>query len=125
MMFAEFGMQQGNKFTEGLAMPGHDFGKQKGADGGVAFGQIELGADTTGLFASQQNIALEHNLADVLESDGHFMNAPAIARGDFVEQLGGGKSFGQIAGNLAGSGEMPKKDGKDLVRRNERAIGKI
>ena len=51
------------------------------------------------------------------------MNAAAIVRGDLIEQLGGGESLGQIAGDLAGSGEMPKKDGEDLVRRDERAVG--
>ncbi len=75
MMFAELGVQEGDEFAEGFAMPGHDFGQQQRDDGGVALGQIKLGADAAGLFAAQQDVALEHQLADVLESDGHFMHA--------------------------------------------------
>src|SRR5580704_2922771 len=51
------------------------------------------------------------------------MNAAAVARRDFIEQLGRGKSLGQIAADLPRACEMPEQDGKDLVRVDERPVG--
>ena len=58
-----------DQFAEPLAVPGHHFGQQQRVDGGVALGQIQLGADAAAFFAAQQDVALEHQLADVLEAD--------------------------------------------------------
>ena len=85
-------------------------------------GKIKLGADAAGFFAAQQDVAFQHQFADVLEADGHFVNAAAEARGDLVEQLGGGKCLGHVAGQFARAGQMPEQDGEDLVRRDERAV---
>src|SRR4029077_17003102 len=100
-----------------------DLGEQKRAYRSIALGQIELGADAAGFFASHQNVALEHQLANVCEAYSHFMNAAAVTRRDFIEQLGGGESLGQVATDLSRAGEMPEQDGEDLVGSDECAVG--
>src|SRR5438874_1544547 len=64
----------------------------------------------------------EHPLANVFESDRHFVNATAITRCDFIEQLRRGKSLGEIAADLARAREVPEQDRENLVRGNECAV---
>ena len=105
-----------------FTVPGHDFGEKQGIHGGVAFGQIQFGADAAAFFAAEENVGFEHAVADVFETDGGFPDFAAEFGGDLVDHFGGGESFGDVAGELAGSGEMPEQDGKNLVRGDEGAV---
>src|SRR3984957_5301496 len=122
VMFAKFVLQHGDEFTEALTVPGHDFGQKQGIHGGVAFGQVEFGADAAAFLAAEENVAFEHAVANVFEADRGFPDFAAEFRGDLVDHFGGGKSFGDFAGKLTGTGEMPEQDGENLVRIDERAI---
>src|SRR5438309_1226065 len=115
-------MQMSDKFAERQAMPGHDFGEQQCAYGGVTLGKIELGANSSGLFAAHQDVVFEHPLANVFEADRHFVNAAAITGCDFIEELRRGEGFGEVAADFSRAGEMPEQDREDLVRSDECAV---
>ena len=122
VIFAEFGVQRGEEFAERFAVPGHQFREEQSGDGGVAFGKIEAGADAAAFFAADQDVLLEHELADVFEADGDFVELAAEFGGELVDELGDGESFGDVAGEIAGSGEVPDEQGENLVRIDERAV---
>ena len=122
MIFAEFLVQHGDELAETLAVPGHDFGEKQRIHGGVAFGQIQFGADAAAFFAAEEDIGFEHAVADVFETDLGLPDFAAKFGGDLVDHFGGGKSFGDVAGEFSGSGEMPEQDGKNLVRGDEGAV---
>ena len=71
-MLAEFAMQIGDQFFQALAVPGHHLGQQQGAHGGVALRQIQFRPDAAAFLAAQQDVALQHAVADVFEADGRF-----------------------------------------------------
>src|SRR5262249_11687808 len=73
VVFAEFRVQAGEQFAEGFSVPCNDPRKEQRGNRRVAFRQIETGADAAALFSANQNILLEHQLADVLEADGYFV----------------------------------------------------
>src|SRR5207253_7649864 len=64
----------------------------------------------------------EHELANVFEADGHFVKFASEFCGQLVDELRDGKSFCDIAGQAAGSCEVPHEQRKNLVRIDERAV---
>src|SRR5713101_6699479 len=121
-MPAEFGMQFANQFAEQLAVPSHEFREKQSGNRGVTLRQIEAGADAAALFAADQDVLFEHQLANVFETDGDFVKLAAEFRGELVNQLGYGKSFGNIAGEFSRARQVPNKQGENLVGGDERAI---
>src|SRR5712692_11663112 len=107
MKFAEFRMERSEQISQGFAVPGHQFREEKRGKSGVAFGDVQVSADAAAFFATDQNVLFEHQLANVFETDGHFVESPAEFRGEFVNEFGDGKSFGDIAGEVAVSGKVP------------------
>src|ERR1700722_424536 len=85
MIFAEFFVEGGEEFTESFSMPSHELGQEKRGDGGVALGEIHAGADAAAFFAADQNILLEHELADVFETDGKFVKFAIVFCGELVD----------------------------------------
>src|SRR5580704_15994089 len=122
MIFAEFLVKSGEELAESLSMPGHEFGKEKRGDGGVAFGEIHAGADAAAFFATDENILLEHELADVFEADGDFVEFAIVFCGEFVDKFGDGDSFGDLAFELTGANEVPDEEREDLVGIAEGAV---
>src|SRR5450432_2679441 len=122
MILAKFGVKRGQQLAEGFAVPGHQLGEEESGDGGVAFGEVEAGAEAAAFFAADEDVLFEHKLANVFEADGDFVELAAEAMGDLVDELGNRKSFGDIAGEIAGAGEMPGEQGKKLVRIEEGAV---
>src|SRR5450755_2179857 len=122
MILAKFGVKGGQQLAEGFAVPGHQLGEEESGDGGVAFGEVEAGAEAAAFFAADEDVLFEHELADVFEADGDFVELAAEAVGNFVDELGYRKSLGDIAGEIAGAGEMPGEQGKKLVRIEEGAV---
>ena len=88
MIFAKFGVQRGEQLAQGFAVPGHQLGEEESGNGGVAFGEMQAGAEAAAFFAADENVLFEHEFADVFESDGHFVELAAEAVGDFVDELG-------------------------------------
>src|ERR1700732_1338163 len=103
-------------------MPRHQLCEQQSRDGRVALGEIQAGTDGAAFFAANENILLEHQLADVFEADGNFVELAVEFRREFVDQLGDGKSFGDVAGEVAHPGEVPNEKREDLMRVDERAV---
>src|ERR1051325_4304207 len=122
VILAEFGVKRGEKFAERFAVPGHEFGEKKRGDGGVTLGEIEAEADAAAFFAADQNILFEHEFADVFEADGNFVQLAIEFFGELVNQFGDGKSFGDITGKIAHSGEVPNEKREDLMRVDEGAV---
>ena len=89
---------------------------------GVALWQIETGANATALFATDQNILLQHQFANVLEADGHFMSLrpyfAAILSISFVTE----NVFAMSPGKLAGTDEMPRHQRENLMRIDKGAV---
>ena len=108
MVLAEFGVQLRDQLAERLPVPCHQFGQEQGCQGRVAFGQMEFRANAARLLAAEQDVALEHNLADVFESDGRLQHFAAKLPGDLVHHLGDGKCLGHVAGKPARAGQVPE-----------------
>src|SRR3954462_12948855 len=79
-------------------------------------------ADAAGLLAPDQNFALQHNIAYVLEADWRFVQLASVFFSDAVEHLRGGKGFHDIAWPAAALEEPAQQDGEDLVRVYEAAM---
>src|SRR5260370_2003041 len=103
-------------------MPGHQFREEQCGDRGVAVGKIEAGADAAAFFADNQNILLEHQVADVLEADGDFVELAAELRCEFVDEFCDRKGFRNIARQVASSGEMPDEESENLMGIDERTV---
>ncbi len=88
MMLAEFGMKLRDQLAERFSVPRHHFGQQQRHHRCIALGQIQFGADPPGFFAAQQDVALEHQLADIFEADGRLKHLTAEFGGDLVDHLG-------------------------------------
>ena len=87
MVFAKFSVQRMQQFAERFAVPSHQLCEQQRGYGGVAFGKIQAGADSAAFLAADQDILLEHQLANVFESDGDFVECTFELSGEFVDQL--------------------------------------
>ncbi len=122
VIFAEFGVQSGQQLAKRLAVPCHQFGEKQGRDSGVTFRKIKTGAEAAALFTAGQNLSLQHKLANIFEADGDFVKGAAKFGGDFVDQLGYGKGFGNVAGEIARAGEVPDQQSKKLMRIEEGAV---
>ena len=55
-------------------------GQQQRIQDAIALGQMAADADAAGLFAANQDVALQHEVADVLEADAAFVQLAAILR---------------------------------------------
>src|SRR5580693_5596951 len=122
MIFAEFLVKSGEELAESLSMPSHEFGEEQRGDGGIAFGEIHAGADAAAFFATDENILLEHELADVFEADGDFVEFAIVFCGEFVDEFGDGESFGDFAFELTSADEVPDEEREDLMGIDEGAV---
>src|SRR5580693_7444252 len=122
MIFAEFLVKSGEELAESLSMPSHEFGEEQRGDGGIAFGEIHAGADAAAFFATDENILLEHELADVFEADGDFVELAIIFCGELVDEFGDGESFSDFAFELTGADEVPDEEREDLMGIDEGAV---
>src|SRR5579871_6282706 len=122
VILAEFLVKGSEEFAECFAMPRHQFGEEERRDGGVTLGEIHAGADAAALFAADQNILLEHKLADVFEADGDFVELAVVFGGELVDEFCDGESFGDIAFELACADKVPDEQSENLVRIDEGAV---
>src|SRR5216684_3439064 len=122
MILAELGGKHGEQFAQRFAVPGHQFHKEQRGNGGVAFGEVEAGANPAAFFAANQNVLFEHQLADVFEADGRFMKLAAELGGKFVDKFGDGECLGNVSWKVARSRQMPDEQCKNLVRIDKRAV---
>src|SRR5215813_12999069 len=121
-MLAKFGMKGAKKFPERFSVPSHEFSEKKRGDSGVALGKIKAEADATALFAAYEDILFEHEFANVFEADGNFVKLAIEFCGEFVDELGDGKGFCDVAREIAHASKVPDEKRKDLVRIDERAV---
>jgi hypothetical protein len=122
VVFAEFGVKGAQQFAERFAVPRHQFREEQCGDRGVALGEVQTRADAAAFFATDEDILLEHQLADIFEADGYFVELAVEFGGKLVDQLGDGKSFGDVSREIAGSGEVPDEQREDLMRVDEGAV---
>ena len=87
MMLAEFPVQHRHQFAQFFAVPGHHLGEQQRAHRRVAFREVQFRADPAALLAAQYDVAFQHALADVFETDGCLPHFPAELRGDLVDHF--------------------------------------
>ena len=88
-------------------MPGHQFREEERGNSGVAFWDVEVGANAAAFFAADQNVLFEHQLADVFEADGRFVKCAAELGSKLVDELGNGKSFGDVSRQVASPRQVP------------------
>src|SRR5260370_22237691 len=81
-----------------------------------------MGPEPPASSTADQNVLFKHQLADVLEADGHFVKLPAEFCGELVDELGNRKSFGDVSRQVASSREVPDEQRKNLVGVDERAV---
>ena len=112
MMLAEFRLKLRDEFSQGFPVPRHHFHEQQRHHGGVALGQIKFRADAARLFSAQQNVALQHQFADVLEADRRLEYFAAEFLRDLVEHFRRGKSFRDVAGNPARARQDARAESK-------------
>src|SRR6266851_1235190 len=122
VILAEFPCKHRQQLAKRLTVPGHQFREQERGNCGVPFGDVQTGADSAAFFAADQNVLFKHQLADVLEADGHFVKLPAEFCGELVDELGNRESFGDISWQVASSREMPDEQCKNLMGVDERAV---
>src|SRR6185437_4795411 len=79
-------------------------------------------SDTSALLAPNQDVLFQHQLANVFESNRHFVQLALEFRGEFVYELGDGKSLRDIARELAHSRQVPHQQCEYLVRIDERSV---
>src|SRR5258708_17661796 len=122
LMLAKFRMKRGEQFAERFTVPCHEFSEKKRRDGSVAFGEIETEAEAATLFASNKNIVREHELTDVFEADGNFVELAIEFCGELVDKFCDGKWFCNFARKIAHPGKVPDQHGKALVWIDEGAV---
>src|SRR5579872_1621518 len=122
MIFAKFVVQSREKFAERLAVPRHELGKEQCGNRSIALWQIHAGADAAAFFATNQDILLEHQLANVFKADGNFVHLSAEFQGEFVDELCDRESFRDFAFKLACADEVPDEQRENLMWIDEAAV---
>src|SRR5579875_1081499 len=77
-MRPELPVQIFDQLGQTASVPGHHFGQQQCADGGIAFGQVKGESDAATLLAPDEDVALEHQRTDVLEADRRFVHPAPV-----------------------------------------------
>src|ERR1700674_569351 len=84
---------------------------------------MALNADSAGLFATDQNGALQHDVDDVLEPDAAFDQLAAMLSGNAVQHAGGIEGAYHVAGPVVVTREQPlEQDGVDFVGIHKTAV---
>src|ERR1700744_4362880 len=109
MMLSEFSVQHCNQFAEPLSAPGPHFSQQESVHSGVALGQIQLRSNPAAFLAAEENVGLEHSVANIFEPDRCFPHFASKFRGDLVDHFRSGESFGDVTCKLARAGKMPEQ----------------
>src|SRR5579859_5032485 len=89
IMRTVFALQIRNKLRECLIFLGHHRRQQQGVEDAIALGKMTGDADAARLLAANEDVALEHEIADELEADAALMQLASVAGGDAVEHAGG------------------------------------
>src|SRR5215831_7502154 len=83
---------------------------------------MSFDTDPATFFASNQDVPLQHEFANVLEPDGRNVQGQVVLASQLVDHSGGGEGFHHLAPQPAVLREVLEEDRKDLVRINERSV---
>src|SRR6202035_5082013 len=83
---------------------------------------MQLSANPAALLTSQENVAFEHTVANVLEPNRRFPDFAPQPLCNLVDHFCGGKRFRHIPAHLARTRQMPQQNRKDLMRCDKRSI---
>ncbi len=122
LVLAELGLEGGDELAEGLLLVGHDLGEEERVEQAVALREMAADADAAGLFAADQDLLREHEVADVLEADAVLVQFAAVFGGDAVQHFGGVEGAGDVAGPAFVLEQPLENDGEDLVRVDDVAV---
>src|SRR5438270_12694810 len=115
-MRAVLRLKRRDKLAQALALVGHYIGEQESVEQAVALGQMALEADAAGLFAADQDLPLQHEVADVLEADAALQQLASMLGGDAVKHARGVKGAHHVARPVIVVFEHPlQQDGEDLM----------
>src|SRR5690349_19472671 len=79
-------------------------------------------SDSSGLLAADQNVAFQHEIADVFETDPALVQLASVLGCDTVDHFRGVECAHHLAGPLLSFEQPAKDDGIDLVRIDETSI---
>src|SRR5579871_6185390 len=86
---AVFLLQTLHKLAEALALIGHDIGKEQRIEQAIALGEMALNANTAGLFPSDKNLPLQHEVANIFKPDPALVELAAIPGTDTIQHARG------------------------------------
>ena len=99
----------------GSSFVGHDVGEEQRVEQAVALRQVSADADAARFLAADEDVLLEHEVADVLEADAVLVQLAAVPGGDAVEHERGVEGAGDVAGPAFAFEQPLEQDGEDLV----------
>src|SRR5215831_15494859 len=121
MVFAKLRVQRRQQFAKRFPMPGHQLRQKESRDRGVALGKIQTRTDAAALFAANQNVLLQHQLANVFEADRHFVELAPEFRRQLVDELRHREGFSDVARKIPRPSQVPDEQRQNLVRIDESA----
>ena len=122
MMFAVLLLQVAHQLAERLAFFRHDGRQQQRIQNAVALGQVATNADSAGFLAADEDVALEHEVADVLEADTALVHFAAVFRADAIDHASGVEGANDFARPLLALQQPLEDDRENLVRVHEAAV---
>src|SRR5690348_9352953 len=86
-MLAIFVLQVLHELSEGALLFSHNIGNEERIENPVPFWEMARNADSARFFSADQNLALQHEIADVLEPYAALVQLASVLGGDAVEHL--------------------------------------
>src|SRR5438477_10324156 len=93
----------------------HYVGQKQSVQNAVSFGQMPRNSDSSRLFPSDQNVAFQHKIADVLETYTAFVQPASMFGGDAIKHLGGIESAHHLSRPFFPFEQPAQQDGIDLM----------
>src|SRR6516162_377323 len=122
VMLAVFLLKISHEPTQRLALFSHDVRQQKGVQQTISLRQVAAYADAARFFTADEDVAIQHEIADVFETDAAFMQLTTVFCGDAVEHAGCIESPDDIALPSSSLQDPLQDDGVTLVRIDEAAV---
>src|SRR5205807_394069 len=102
-----FFLQAFHQLSQALAFIGHYVGQQQSIEKAIALRQVALDADSAGLLSADEDLALQHQVTDVFESNAALDQFAAMLCGYAIQHAGGVEGANYVSGPVIVPGEQP------------------